>query len=117
MRRIAIHFAGSQSSRQTREKYGLPTLDSARVRALTTEQGDGATCARLMRFVQRTDSALASPGMRLTFFEADRHYYVVSVRADRVDPPPPGVIRIGGWSVLWVVTAIGEPKLIARIAV
>ena len=72
----------------------LPTVDSARVRTLTTEGGDGPACARLMRFVQETDSVLAGPGMRLTFFEVGRQYYVVGVRADWVDPPPPGIVRL-----------------------
>jgi len=117
MRRIADRFAQSRMWEETRARYSLPTLDSNRVRTLTTEQGDGAACARLMRLVQESDSVLAGPGMRLTFFEADRHYYIVGVRADWVDPPPPGVVRLGGWSALWVVTASGKPTVIARIAV
>ena len=116
MRRIAVHFAGSQNYAPARSTYGLATLHSARVRTLTTEQGDGPACARLMRLVQETDSVLAGPGMRLTFFEVGQQCYVVGVRSDWVDPQPPGVIRLG-WSVLWVVTASGTPKVIARVAV
>ena len=117
MRRIAVHFAQSQSFAPARSASSLPTVDSARVRTLTTEGGDGPACARLMRFVQETDSVLAGPGMRLTFFEVGRQYYVVGVRADWVDPPPPGIVRLGGWSALWVVTASGSPRLIGRFAV
>ena len=116
MRRIAVHFAGTQMYQDTRAAYALPTLDSTKVRALTTEQGDGTTCARLMRLVRASDTALASPGFRLTFFEAGPDYYVVAVRADWVEPPPPGTIRLG-WSALWVVTGTRRPRVIARIAV
>ena len=116
MRGIAVHFAGWPMYSEVRGMYGLPTLDSTKVRTLSAEQGDGATCAGLMRLVRETDGALASPAFRLTFFEAGRQYYVVGVRADWVDPPPPGKIRLG-WSALWVVTADRDPKVLARIAV
>lgn len=116
MRRIAVHFAGWPMYLEARGLNGLPTVDSTHVRTLTAEQGDGATCARMMRLIRETESALASPGIRLTFFEVGQHYYVVGVRSDWVDPPPPNTIRLG-WSVLWVVTAGREPKVIARIAV
>jgi hypothetical protein len=117
MRRIATHFANWPMYLEARGIHHLPTLDSAQVRTLTVEAGDGETCAKLLQLVQSSDTALASTGFRLTFFQAGEHYYIVGVCADRVDPPPPGTIRLGGWSVLWVVTATSEPVVVARIAV
>jgi len=116
MRWIAARFASWPMYQEARAMNGLPTMDSTRVRTLTAAQGDGATCARLMRLVQETGTALASPRYRLTFFEAGRHFYVVGVRAAWVDPPPPNAIRLG-WSVLWVVTAERDLRVVARIAV
>lgn len=92
-------FVSAPTHADTRQRYRLPTMDSAQVRLLT-DAGDAETCRRLHRFVatrRRAPGAPETPRVRQlpTFYEAGGFYYVyLDLESRRPSNMQPGQIYV-----------------------
>lgn len=117
MRFLATRFASTQTFQEVRSVHGVATTDSAQVRTLTNAAGDGTMCGKLLQLVQAADTVLSGSRYRLTFYKSGTHYLIVGVAANKVDPPAPNTIRLGTFSVLYIIAGGNKPYIKGRIAV